>query len=253
MIGALVGGALAAAVAAAAPSPSPAPTAAALVSRNVAARGGRERLRSVQSVRMTGRLAPSGPGVEAPIRLELKRPDRIRMEVTFQGMTGVQAYDGTSGWQIAPFRGQSIPVRMSPEETSQALEQADIDGPLVDYKEKGHTVELVGPEKVDETDAWRLKLALKNGTVRDVYLDAATFLEILTVSRRRIRGVPVEAESRLEDYREVGGILFPHRIRSGARGRPERQTVLVETIEINPALDDARFRIPPDTKPGSTK
>jgi hypothetical protein len=256
MSGGLLGGALAAVLVSAAPSPSPAPTADELVARNVAARGGRERLRAVLSLRMTGRLAPSGPAgpaVEAPIRLELKRPDRIRMEVTFQGMTGVQAYDGTSGWQIAPFRGQSIPVRMSPEETAQALEQADIDGPLVDYRQKGHSLALAGPAKVDETDALRLELALKNGTVRDVYLDAATFLEILTVSRRTIRGVAVEAESRLEDYREVGGVLFPHRIVSGAKGRPERQTVRVETIEINPALDDARFRIPPDTKPGSTK
>src|SRR5262245_56083635 len=106
MNGALLGIA-AAVLAAAAPSPSPPPTADALVARNVAARGGRERLSNVRSIRMTGRLAPSGPGVEAPIRLELKRPDRIRMEVTFQGMTGVQAFDGTSGWQIAPFRGQS--------------------------------------------------------------------------------------------------------------------------------------------------
>jgi hypothetical protein len=246
MTGLLAG--LAAAVLAAA-SPAPPPTVDELVARNIAARGGRERLRAVASLRMTGRLTPGAPAVEAPIRLELKRPDRIRMEITFQGMTAVQAYDGKTGWQIAPFRGQSVPVFMSEEEREQALEQADVDGPLVDYKEKGHTLELVGPDKVGEADAWRMKLALKNGTVRDVYLDASTFLEIQTVSKRRIRGDLVEAESRLEDYREVGGILFPHLIRSGARGRPERQSLTVEKIEINPVLEDERFRIPAEVKP----
>jgi hypothetical protein len=248
--GVLTGVAAAALVAA---SPAPTPTVDELVARNVAARGGRERLRAVETLRMTGRLSPGAPAVEAPIRLELKRPDRIRMEITFQGMTAVQAYDGKAGWQIAPFRGQSAPVPMSPEETEQALEQADIDGPLVDYKEKGHSLELVGRDKVGEAEAWRLKLTLKNGTVRDVYLDAGSFLEIQTVSKRTIRGMALEAESRLEDYREVGGILFPHLIRSGAKGRPERQSLIVEKIEVNPVLEDAHFRMPPEAKPGSTR
>src|SRR5262245_847958 len=249
MTGFVLAGAAAAVLAAATPAPTP--TADELVAKNVAARGGREKLRSVEALRMSGRLSPGPPAADAPIRLELKRPDRIRMEITFQGMTAVQAYDGKAGWQIAPFRGQSAPVRMSAEETAQALEQSDIDGPLVDYREKGHSLELVGRDKVGEVEAWRLKLTLKNGTVRDVYLDASSFLEILTVSKRTIRELAVEAESRLENYREVGGILFPHLIRSGARGRPERQSLIVEKIEINPALEDARSRSPPREKPGT--
>jgi hypothetical protein len=163
-------------------------------------------------------------------------------------MTAVQAYDGKKGWQIAPFRGVTTPEEMSREETEQALEQADIDGPLVDYRAKGHALELVGPDRVSETEAWKLRLTLANGTVRDVYLDAKSFLEIQTVSRRTIRGTTVEVESRLDDYREVGGLLFPHAIRSGPKGRPERQQLIVETIELNPALDEARFRMPAPAK-----
>jgi hypothetical protein len=232
----------------AAAQPAPAPTVDEIVARNVEARGGRERLRSVETIRMTGRLVPGAPAVEAPTRLELKRPDRIRMEITFQGMTAVQAYDGKKGWQIAPFRGVTKPEEMSREETEQALEQADIDGPLVDYRAKGHALELVGPDRVGETEAWKLRLTLANGTVRDVYLDAKSFLEIQTVSKRTIRETTVEVESRLEDYREVGGLLFPHTIRSGPKGRPERQKLIVETIELNPALDDGRFRMPAPAK-----
>jgi hypothetical protein len=237
----------------AAAEPAAAPTVDELIARNIEARGGRERLRSVQTIRMSGRLSPGAPDVASPILLEQKRPDRIRMEITFQGMTAVQTYDGKRGWQIAPFRGQTVPVSMSPEETEQAAEQADIDGPLVDYRAKGHSVELVGKDNAGEAEAWKLKLTLQNGTVRDVYLDLGSFLEIQTVSKRTIRGITVEAESRLEDYREVGGLMFPHTIRSGARGRPERQTLTVEKIELNPVLEDARFRVPADVKPRSTR
>ncbi len=242
-------GLAAAALAAAAPSP---PTVDELIARNIEARGGSERMKAVQTIRMTGRMSP-GPGMEAPISLELKRPASIRMEVTIQGMTAVQAFDGKNGWQIAPFMGKTEPEALSEEETQQAAEQGDIDGPLVDYRTKGHTVELVGPERVDDGDAWKLKLTLKNGTVRYIFLDAASFLEIRTESKRTIRGVDVEVEGRLGDYREVGGLRFPHSIQTGAKGRPQRQSVTVLKIELNPALDDARFRLPAATKPAPPK
>src|SRR4029453_13668417 len=130
--------------------------------------------------------------------------------------------------------GVTKPEEMSREETEQALEQADIDGPLVDYRAKGHALELVGPDRVGETEAWKLRLTLANGTVRDVYLDAKSFLEIQTVSKRTIRETTVGGGGGPEDCREVGGLLFPHTIRSGPKGRPERQKLIVETIELNP-------------------
>jgi hypothetical protein len=194
-----------------------------------------------------------GPGSEAPIRLEIRRPDRIRIEVTFQGVTAIQVFDGKSGWSIAPIRGRIEAVAMSAEDAAHASEQADIEGPLVDYAAKGHTVEFVGPDKVDDRDAWKLKLTLKNGTVRHLYLDAASFLEIKTESKRTIRGVEVVVEGRLGDYREVGGIRFPHSIENRAQGLPQRQAVTVDKIELNPPLDEERFRKPTFTKPAPPK
>ena len=123
--------------------------------------------------------------------------------------------------------------------------QADIDGPLVDYKAKGHQVELVGKEKVEGTDAWKLKVTLKSGDVRYVYLDADSYLEISNESQAhdpRQRG-----RARDHDRRLQGGgrrCSWPHSIQSGAKGRPEKQTITFETIELNPAIDDARFKMP---------
>jgi len=223
-------------------TPAPAQTVDELIAKANEARGGLEKMKAVQSVRMKGKMT-MGPGLEAPLTIEMKRPRNARMEFTIQGMTGVQAYDGQQAWGISPM-GSKQPEPMPAEMAKELDNQADIDGPLVDYKAKGHQVELVGKEKVEGSDAWKLKVTLKTGDVQHIYLDADSHLEIRTESKRTIRGSEVELESTIGDYKEVGGLLWPHSIQSGAKGRPEKQSFAFESIEVNPALDDARFKMP---------
>jgi hypothetical protein len=206
------------------------------------ARGGLEKMKAVQSVRMKGKMT-MGPGLEAPITIEMKRPRNARMEFTIQGMTGVQAYDGQQAWGISPM-GSKQPEPMPAEMAKELDNQADIDGPLVDYKAKGHQVELVGKEKVEGSDAWKLKVTLKSGDVQHIFLDADSYLEIRNESKRTIRGSEMELENTIGDYKEVGGLLWPHSIQSGAKGRPEKQSFAFESIEVNPTIDDSRFKMP---------
>ena len=231
--------------------PAAAQTVDEIIAKNIEARGGLEKMKAVQSIRLTGKMM-MGPGMEAPMTLEIKRPKNLRMEFTFQGMTGVQAYDGKSGWSISPFQGKKDPEPMSSDDTKEAEEEADIDGPLVDYKTKGHTVELVGKEKIEGSDAYKLKVTLKGGTVRYQYIDADSFLEIKTESKRTVRGSEMEFESTIGDYKEVGGLMIPHSIQSSAKGRPEKQNIVVEKVELNPKLDDARFKMPEAPKAAAT-
>jgi outer membrane lipoprotein-sorting protein len=214
-----------------------------LIAKNVQARGGLAKMKAVSTLRLTGKMSV-GPGMEAPVTLELKRPNRMRMEFLFQGMAGIQAYDGSAGWQISPFGGKKDPEPMSPEDLKDAQEQADMDGPLVDYKEKGHTVELMGKDKVEGSDAYKLKVTLKNGDIQFIYLDTDSFLEIKDESKRTVRGSEIETETTLGDYKEVNGLLFPFSIQSGAKGHPEKQNITVDKIEVNAAVDDARFKMP---------
>lgn len=214
-----------------------------LVAKNIAARGGTEKLKAVTTMRMTGTMTV-GPGMEAPIVLEMKRPSLMRMEFTLQGLTGVQAYDGTTAWAIMPFQGKKDPEALPAEQTAVMAEQADFDGQLVDYKAKGNTVELVGKEPVEGTDAYKLKLTLKNGEVRYIYLDAEYFLEIRTEGSRTVRGTPLDFEASVGDYKDVGGLMFPHSIESGAKGSPQKQKLTITKIELNPEIDGARFKMP---------
>ena len=185
-----------------------------------------------------------GPGFEAPVTIERKRPRNARMELTFQGVTSVQACDGQKAWGILPM-GSGQPEPLPPEMARDLDNQADIDGPLVDYKAKGHAVELVGKEKLDAAEVWRLKVTLRGGDVR---LHAARRRSATSSSARRrerlIRGSEVEIATRLSAYKAVGGVLWPHRIEAGPKSRSEKQALVFDKIEINPPLDDARFRLP---------
>ncbi len=224
-------------------APASAQTLDEILAKNLEARGGADKIKAVKTVRLTGRMTV-GPGLEAPVVMEFKRPTKMRMDFTIQGMTGSQAFDGKGGWQIMPFQGNPNPEPMSPDDIKDAEEQADIDGPLVDWKAKGHAVELVGKEKVEGTDAWKLKITMKGGDVRYVFLDADAYLEIRGEGKRKIRGTEMETEQTISDYKEVGGLVMPHAFEGGPKGSPMRQKITIDKIELDVDIDDARFAMP---------
>jgi len=154
------------------------------------------------------------------------------------------AYDGKSGWMLMPFGGKKDPEPMGEDDLREAQEQSDIDGEFVDYKEKGNKVEYVGKEPVECTDAYKLKVTLKTGTVEYFYLDADSYLIIKEESKRTVRGVERESETTLGDYKKVEGLIFPYSIETGAKGQPQKQKITVEKIEINPVIDESRFKMP---------
>ena len=214
-----------------------------IVARHVAARGGREALAAVQAVRMTGR-ATAGPGRQAIVRREIARPGRIRTELEFQGTTGVWAWDGSAGWRVSPLDGSLEPEAVPADEAASLAEQADLEGPLVDWKAKGHAVEVVGPETLPGGLAHRLKVTPKSGAPHSVWVDAATGLVVRTASTRKVREREVVLETVFGDYQKTAGVAFARFIETGVAGRPRRLRVVVETVEVNPALDDTRFQMP---------
>jgi len=214
-----------------------------IIATNIESRGGMKALKSIESLRIEGRMM-MGPGMEAPITLEMQRPASMRMEFVFQGMTGIQAYDGETGWQIMPFAGSSEPEKMSEEEVKQVIDQADIDGPLVDYEDKGHTLELLGTEDVDGTEAHKIKLIKKNGDETIMFLDTEYCLEIKAKSTTNMQGMEVEVEVSFGDYKEVSGVMMAHSITQAAQGQPGAMSITFEKIEANVEMAADRFTMP---------
>ena len=217
-------------------------TAEELVEKNIRARGGLEKMKSVKSMRMTGSMALGGES--APTVLEFKRPGRLRWEFTLDGQTAIQAYDGTAGWAIMPFEGKTEPEKMPAEGIENFKRQADMDGPLVDYKAKGNRIELLGKGTAGGRDAWQLKVTAPDGEQRVVFLDAETGLQVKTVARKTVDGNEVEVVSVIGDYRDVDGLKLPHFFESSVTGVPETQSMKFDRIELNVPLEDSRFGMP---------
>jgi len=210
-----------------------------VVRRYLDARGGIVKLRSVQSLRLTGTMEL--PGVSAPFVLELKRPNKMRTEFTVEGQKGIRAYDGRTAWEQLPLPGEK-PRAMAPDDAAEARAQADVDlSPLIDAAAKGYTVELLGRDRLPGGDTWTLLVRGREGSPRTLHLDARTHLVVETLDRRNVDGKDVEFVTEVGDYRSEEGLVFPHRIEVGPRASAERQRLVIHKIEVNPVLDDARF------------
>jgi outer membrane lipoprotein-sorting protein len=224
------------------PATAPGQTADEIVAKVLAARGGLDKIRTVNSQRVSGRIAFGE--VSGPFVVELKRPLKMHMQLTVQNMTMVRVYDGKSGWANNPFAGKMIPDVMTEDELKNITEESDFDGPLVDYKDKGNQIELVGKDKVKDKDAWRLKMTTKNGDVRFYLFDSASFLLLKWEGKRKYEGQEFPVESYFSDYREVGGLKFAHQIDSGTSASELTQKLSIEKIELNPAINDSEFGKP---------
>jgi hypothetical protein len=265
-------------------------SAAAIVEKNVAARGGLQAWRGVQTMLMQGRLGaggnrratipvpvpdqkssrqalPTRPAeeVQLPFIMELKRPRKMRMELQFNGQTAIQVYDGANGWKLRPFLNRRVVEPYTTEEMKISSMQADVDGYLVDYAAKGIQIELVGMEKVEDRDTYKLKLTMKNGQAVHDWIDAQTFLEAKVEGQpRRLDGVAHPVEVYYRDYRPIGGLQIPHvletkvlqvaRTTKGFKDPPvPAEKITIEKVVVNPKLDENHFSKPeiavaPNTK-----
>jgi outer membrane lipoprotein-sorting protein len=199
-----------------------------IIAKNFEAMGGKDNLAAM----------------EAPISMTKKRPEMMRLDFTIQGMTGTQAYDGTTGWFVMPFLGKKDPETMSADQLKETKEEADFDGPTWNYKEKGNKVELLGKADIEGTPAYKLKITTKAGTESTVYIDADSFLEVKSESKRTVQGQEVESETILGNYQEFGGLMFPTSLEMKPKGAPAGQTITIEKVEVNPTIADDTFKMP---------
>jgi hypothetical protein len=255
-----------------------------IVDKNVAARGGLQAWRAVETMTLTGKMGAGGnqraslsvpvaggqkaesnlqgvrarrvEEVELPFEMDLARPHKARVELQVKGQTAIQVYDGTNGWKLRPFLNRSDAEPYTAEEMKIASMQSELDGLLVDYAAKGTRIELDGMEKVEDRDTYRLKLTLKSGNVTHVWVDAQTFLETKIEGQpRRLDGTYHPVEVYYRDYRNVSGLEIPFVLETrvlpvaktalGLRDTPvPPEKALIEKVVINPKFDAGLFSKP---------
>jgi hypothetical protein len=225
-----------------------------IVNKVLAARGGVARIKAVHSQRISGTIN-FGPGADGPFLVELERPGKMHIEATIQGQTLIRSYDGKStGWILNPFTENKGVQPMSAEDISNISDESDFDGPLVDYKQKGNLIALVGKEDVDGKPAYRLKLTNKKGEMRSYLFDAESFRLIKWEGTRQVGDKDVAWESVFRDYREVNGLQFAFEIDSDAPGTGQAQKIIADRIEVDPQIDESHFGKPvaPAAPPADT-
>ena len=252
-----------------------------IVDKHVAARGGLQAWRAVQTLSVTGKLdagtpdsversaklALQGAGasakraeraaaaesvkaaaaqqVQLPFRLEMKRPRKSRLEIDFAGKTAVQVYDGQNGWKLRPFLNRDDVEPFTAEEAKAEAVKADLEGPLLDYAAKGTQVALEGKEPVEGHNAYKLKLTMKSGEVQHIWIDAQSFLDV------KVEGAPRRLDGKMRnvwiyqrDFRSVQGLRVPYVYDTAIDGNPHSHKMLIESVAVNRTLDDARFARP---------
>jgi hypothetical protein len=222
------------------------PSADEVVARNLAAKGGVERLRALQSTRITATATLQD--VTAPMVIEAKKPNLMRQEITVQGRTVIQAFDGTHAWISNPTMGPR-PVQLPDAQSATMKSESDFDGPLLDYQRKGTKVELAGVESIEGHQAYHLKVQPSGGEPRDYYIDADTGLEFRVDSPITQAGQQGTLVVHMSDYRDVDGLKMPFALEQSIGGRTVGK-LAISKIELNVPIDDDRFKAPSAPGPG---
>jgi hypothetical protein len=255
-------------------------SAAEIVRRHAAARGGAKAWQTVQALSMSGkmdagtgdsversmRLAKAGAGsrkarreaaaagpsqekaqkqVQLPFTLAKQRPNKSRLEIEFAGKKAVQVYDGTGGWKLRPFLNRNDVEPFTPQEAKVEAESAGLDDPLIGYEARGSKVELAGVEPVEGRAAYKLRLTSKAGTVRHVWIDAKSFLDVkVEGAPRRLDGKMHDVWVYQRDFRSVQGLKIPFVLETVVDGYPDKHKIVFEKVAVNPKLSAATFAKP---------
>lgn len=222
-------------------------SAAQIVEKNVAARGGADAWRKIQTMAWIGHVESANAAVPTlPFVLEMKRPNKTRFEISALGQVAVRVYDGTNGWKLRPTRNGKPDLQpYTPDEQKFSREEQVIDGPLIDAQAKGIAIGLDGMDEIEGRKAYRLSVRLPSGASHHVWVDAETFLDIkYDRETRGAIGQPATISVFYRNYRSVEGLQIPTVIETGLGTAQASNKLVIEKIALNPPLEDRRFAKP---------
>ncbi len=223
-------------------APAQAPDVEEIVANAITARGGK-RISAIKDQRLVGTIS-FGDDVQKRFAVEIARGGKIREEIGDPGSTMIRTSNGKAGWVVDPANGVKEPRARTADDLKNAAASADIDGPLIKYREKGNRIELAGIDTVQGSPAYRLKITMKDGQERVDDVDCSTFLEVRWQGIVHGPNGDTVYESYFDHYRRVNGVMYAFEITSGVKGAPPNQRILLDRVELGDPVDDARFGRP---------
>jgi hypothetical protein len=220
-----------------------------IVTKYINSVGGKEKWDAIKSDKKSGKIIMSG--MELPFISYSKRPNLYYIEVTFQGMTMKSAFDGNTGWMINPMTGSNKAEKMDDDMLKTIKNRGIIGGQLVNYKDLGCTVELIGKGNLEGSEVFNIKLTNKEGDdIVNYYIDTVSYTLFKSTSKNKSMGTEVSSETYYIDYKPIGNVIAPFSIETKTSGMDMgSQKIVVEKIEQNVEIDDTIFKMPvEDTK-----
>lgn len=205
-----------------------------IIDKNIKALGGLEKLKSIESVIMEGKV--NAQGMEIPMKFHTLKNKAFKMTIELMGLTGYVLVTKDSGKVFMPFGGQQKPEAMTADQVKESLDQMDLEGELVNYKEKGHTVEYLGMDDVEGTECHKLKVVTKSGNTHYFLVDPSSFHIVRKISKMKADGKEMEQQVDFSNYKETeGGFIFPFTVAS------QMGPVEMVKILVNSNVDPSTF------------
>jgi outer membrane lipoprotein-sorting protein len=218
------------------------PTVDELIARNIQAKGGEERLKGIQTRKVTGTIKLQGVGIpDARMQVLAKRPNLMLQEMQAGEQRFVTAFDGQQAWAVNPMLGDT-PQRVEGPQADALRDQAQFDGPLIGAHQRRDPIEVAGKDVVEGVPVWKLAIKRENRVV-NVYLDEKTGLERKVSATITGDAGDVLIESLISDYEPVDGLMVPRRVETRVGGQLQA-TVTIEKVEVNVPIEDSQFRMP---------
>lgn len=204
--------------------------------------GGADKLMEINSIKYTGKF--SGNGTDIPITITLKRDGKARMEMIYQGMSMIRACDGNVGWTVNPFNGNKEAERLPPEDVKDLEKRAELEGELINYKEKGYKAEYLGMDDFEGTEVYKIRIKDKDGDMTYYYIDASNYLLLKDNSKRKLGEKEIKSKTLYGNYQKVNGVMYPMSVEYIDGDAGSGQKLIFEKIETNVNVNDDIFKMP---------
>lgn len=214
-----------------------------IVAKHIAAIGG-DNWNRVEAVKSEAKISADGaPGMSIMMTMLAIRDKSLRMDVAVMGMTQTTVLNGDGGWSTNPFANKTEPEPLTADQVKAMKDMTDVDGTLVGYKAKGYTIEYVGTEDVDGTEAIKIKITKGPKRTEYSFFDPATYYEIKNIRVEEIDGQETESATTYSNFKTQDGVVFPFTIQ---QNDPQMggSTVTITSIAINPLVDPKLFTMP---------
>ena len=208
-----------------------------VIDKYLTALGGKEKILSLKSVKKVGSL--NVQGMDVGVTVTRVQGVGSRNDISVPGMgEGFQVVNPMKGWDFMPFMGQASPEEVSVDKLKSSLSLLDIQGSLVNYKEKGSQVEMSGKEKVENAECYKLKLTDKQGVISTLFIDSKSNYLVKSIITAKSSNGDINTELSFGDFKKTEeGYIFPF------SEVMERGTIIFTSIETNRPVDEKIFTV----------